>query len=181
MSNYKDLDKQRETQRKYREKNRDKINAYQRENYGAAYMRKWRAERPGQRERDRATRKKYYYENLEQEREKARIAMLANYRSQSGTLSEKRQRWADFVATKECEHCGLDDSECLDFHHTNPSEKTVCVWKSQMIVLKPGMSGNWISCRVSAAAVTASTDRMAMGEHANFIVENIILLLVGWS
>lgn len=127
MSNYKDLDKQRETQRKYREKNRDKINEYQRENFGAKYMRKWRAERPGQRERDREKRKEYYYENLEQEREKARIAMLANYRSQSGTLAAKKQRWIDFAATKECEHCGLNDPECLDFHHTNPSEKDYTV------------------------------------------------------
>ena len=47
-----------------------------------------------------------------------------------------------------------------------------------MIVLKPGMSGNWISLLVSAAAVTASMHRMEVDKYANLSVENMILLLV---
>jgi len=131
MSNYKDLDKQRETQRKYREKNREKINAYQRENYGAAYMRKWRDERPGQRKRDRETRKKYYYENQTEEQRKAREYMREYYKEHkdeqlaSGRerYRKKRIQWNEFLTTQKCVHCGMSDPECLDFHHLDAKQK----------------------------------------------------------
>ena len=38
-----------------------------------------------------------------------------------------RLAYEEFKASLCCEHCGMNDSDCLDFHHRDPTEKEATV------------------------------------------------------
>ena len=124
---YMNLEKRRETQLKWREKNREKLRAYYKEKYGAEYKKKWRDEKPGQREQERRSRKNYYERNKEKEQGYAREYMRGwhekNKDKRKVYLREKYlkdKRWfKEYLSQQKCSHCGLNNPDCLDFHHVN--------------------------------------------------------------
>jgi hypothetical protein len=131
---YADPEKRRETQRRWRERNRAKLREYYRTKYGAEYKRKWREMTPGQREAERKARKTYYERNKEEERRKSREYMrtyylrhkdTAEYRTTYKKKYAQQKAWfKGFVATLSCIRCGENDPECLDFHHPVPKGKS---------------------------------------------------------
>lgn len=131
MSNYLDLEKRRETQRKWRERNREKLRQYYRERYGAEYKKKWRDEKEGQREYERKKRKEYYERNREEELRRARVYMREWHKKNRPkrqkyvkTKYRKDREWFDnYLSKQKCLHCGMNDPECLDFHHVNRNGK----------------------------------------------------------
>ena len=135
MSNYNDIEKRRETQRKWRELNREKLREYYRTRYGAGYKKKWRDEKEGQRETERKKRKEYYQRNREEELKKARVYMKEWYKNNKHKVKEyhktkyaKDRQWMDeFLSSAKCSHCVESDPRCLDFHHVLPKgrEKSV--------------------------------------------------------
>ncbi len=65
----------------------------------------------------KASRRKYYYKNRENE-----IQRTANRRK------ELTMWFKEYKSTLKCEVCGEDTAVCLDFHH-NGDEKTDCISK----------------------------------------------------
>lgn len=128
MGDYKDLDKRRETQRKWREKNRGKLRAYYKKKYGAEYKKKWRDEKTGQRAHERKSRKIYYEKNKEEEQKKSREYMREYYQNNKEEMNQKnkdkykkRKQWfISYLSTQKCAHCGMADLDCLDLHHKIP-------------------------------------------------------------
>lgn len=128
MGNYKDLDKRKDTQRKWREKNREKLKAYYNTKYGAEYKRKLRESSPEQRRKEREARKKHYEQNKETEQKKAREYMREYYKQNKKEMNQKnkvkyqkRKEWfVSYLSTKKCAHCGLADIECFELHHKTP-------------------------------------------------------------
>lgn len=130
MSNYKDLEKRRETQRKWLAANKDRLREHMRE-YHREYQRRYREKTPGQREKERAARKEYYARNRDAEQKKAREYMRVYYAEHKDEMDaknrgkyRKRRKWFDEqLARVQCSHCGLKDPECMDYHHVNPADK----------------------------------------------------------
>jgi hypothetical protein len=125
---YKDQEKRRATQRRWRERNKERLRAYYNEKFGADYKRKWREVTPGQRKAERAARKVYYEANKDEERRKAREYMRAYHvshreeaRERAKKNYEKGRAWFKaFLGTLSCVRCGESDSDCLEFHHREP-------------------------------------------------------------
>ena len=43
-------------------------------------------------------------------------------------LRKRKKEWIDdYKSTHPCVHCGESHPACLDFHHRNPSEKTLTI------------------------------------------------------
>lgn len=128
MSNYVDLEKRRETQKRWNEKNKERLAEHLREYY-REYKRKWR-DNPEQMQKERDARKAYYAKNKEEEQRKGREYMrgyyLANkdnpvYKAASRKKYEDRRAWFnEFLSALSCKHCGMNDGDCLEFHHPEP-------------------------------------------------------------
>ena len=149
MSNYLDLEKRKETQRKWRERNKEKLRKYYRDRYGAKYKRKWRDDKPGQREQERIKRKEYYERNREEELRKARIYMKEWHKKNKDKRQAysknkyiKDRQWFDeFRLAQKCAVCGFNDPDCLDFHHVNqngtrekPISSMLCYSKKKIMM-----------------------------------------------
>lgn len=39
--------------------------------------------------------------------------------------TRRQEQWNDFMSTQKCSRCGFDDSRCLQWHHIDPSQKTM--------------------------------------------------------
>ena len=119
---YKDLEKRKKKEREWREANKEKMRAYQRE-----YMRKWR-DNPEQMQKEREKRRAYYAANKELERARAREYMRAYYTANKPLFAERARRkyeerrawFKEYVATLCCAHCTENHPDCLEFHHPDP-------------------------------------------------------------
>lgn len=127
MSNYKDLEKRRETQKKWNEANKDRLRESRRK-YHREYQRK-RRQNPELWEKEKEDRKQYYYRNQEESKQKSREYMRKYYRDNNELFAkrskeqyEKKKEWfKKFLSTLQCEQCGERDTDCLDFHHIQPN------------------------------------------------------------
>ena len=127
MSNYKDLDKRRATQKIWVEKNKEKYREKWRE-YQRRYKKKLRETSPEQRQKEREARKKYYAEHREEEQRKAREYMRRYYIEKKEQLSERRKAkynkarlaFNEYLVKNPCSMCGVSDIDCLELHHVRP-------------------------------------------------------------
>ena len=125
MGTYKDLDKRRETQRKWRERNREKLRAYYNKKYGAEYKKQWRQLKPNQRKVEKEKRKIYYEQNKEKEQRNARKYMRVYYEKNKEEMNQKnkikyrkRKQWFTlYLSSQKCAYCGINDIDCLELHH----------------------------------------------------------------
>ncbi len=133
---FKDKEKAKVYNKKYKELNKDRLAKYNRDYHQAnkdktrehrlEYSREYRIKN---KDNIKEKNKIYYKENLEIIK-KCRL----KHKNQRAEYSANKYKalslwWKEYKINFKCSHCGETDINCLDFHHTNPKEKEINVSK----------------------------------------------------
>lgn len=114
---YKDHEKKLEAGRRYRAKHKKELSEkgriYRASEKGKENMARWRATHPDT----------HHYEARYREKHRERVNEFARNWARKNR-KPKFEFINDLKKKMKCEICGLDDPDCLVFHHKNPDEKS---------------------------------------------------------